>query len=65
MTVLRGLARFEVEVEVEVDVARVEGTSLGKELLQQIELLEGRPRGKARDEPILDLIYRQCLPLLD
>jgi hypothetical protein len=36
MTVLRSLARFEVEVE--VDIARVEGTSLVTELLQQMEL---------------------------
>jgi hypothetical protein len=61
LTVLRGLARFFIKVE----IAQVEGTSFGKELLQQIELREGRPWGRARDEPLYDLIYQHCLPVLE
>ncbi|KAI4955496.1 hypothetical protein J4E91_001357 [Alternaria rosae] len=61
MTVLRGNARFQVNVE----VARVDGTSFGKKLVQQMELRKRRPRGKARDMPLFDLIYQHCLPLLE
>jgi hypothetical protein len=61
MTVLRGYTRFEVRVE----VTRVKGTSFGKELLQEMELRKGRPRGKANDQPLFDLIYQKCLPFLE
>jgi serine/threonine protein kinase len=58
ITVLRGYARIQVEVE----VARVKGTSFGKELLQETELRKGRP---CNDKPLFDLIYQKCLPFLE
>jgi serine/threonine protein kinase len=30
-----------------------------------MELWKGRPRGKARDQPVFDLIYQHCQPLLE
>jgi hypothetical protein len=61
ITVLRGHAIFHIKVT----IAQVEDTSFGRELLQQLELWEARPRGRARDKPIFDLIYQHCLPLLE
>jgi serine/threonine protein kinase len=61
LTILRGHAQFRVKVE----IAQMKSTSFGKEILQQMELRKGRPWGKARDQPLFDLIYLQCLPLLE
>jgi hypothetical protein len=60
-TVLRGTTRFRIKVE----LAQVKGTSFGTKLLQQLEIWKGLPWGKARNEPISDLIYHHCLPLLE
>jgi serine/threonine protein kinase len=60
-TVLRGTTRFRIKVE----LAQVKGTSFGTELQRQIEIWKGLPWGKARNEPISDLIYQHCLPLLE
>jgi hypothetical protein len=60
ITVLRGYTRFRIKVE----LAQVKGTSFGMELLQRLEVWKGLPWGKARNEPISDLIYQHCLPLL-
>lgn len=43
----------------------MKGTSFGKELVQQMELWKGRPWGRARYEPLFDLIYQHFLPLLE
>jgi serine/threonine protein kinase len=59
-TVLRGTTRFRIKVE----LAQVKDTSFGTELLQQLETWKGLPQGKARNEPISDLIYQHCLPFL-
>jgi serine/threonine protein kinase len=61
LTVLRGTTRFRIKVE----LAQVKGTTFGTELLQQLETWKGLPWGKARNEPISDLIYHHCLPLLE
>jgi hypothetical protein len=61
IVVLRGHARLHVKV----DIAQLEGTDFGKELLQQKELRKGLPWGKARDKPSFDLIYQHCLPLFE
>jgi hypothetical protein len=61
ITVLRGYTRFSIKVE----LAQVKGTTFGTELLRQIEIWKGLPWGKARNEPISDLIYQHCLPLLE
>jgi tRNA A-37 threonylcarbamoyl transferase component Bud32 len=60
-TVLLGTTRFRIKVE----LAQVKGTSFGTEILQQLEIWKGLPWGKARNEPISDLIYQHCLPLLE
>jgi hypothetical protein len=61
LTVLRGHAQLRVKVE----FAQVKGTSFGKDILQQMELWKGRPWGKPRDKPLLDLIYQHSLPVLE
>jgi hypothetical protein len=61
LTILRGNARSRIKV----DIAQVKSTSLGKEILQQMELRRGLPWGKARDQPLFDLIHQHCLPLLE
>ena len=61
IVVLRGHAIFRITVE----VAQVKGTSFGKVLMRGIEEWKGRPWGRARDEPLFDLIYQYCLPLLE
>jgi hypothetical protein len=61
ITVLRSYTRFRIKVE----LAQVKGTTFGTELLQQLEIWKGLPQGKARNEPISDLIYQHCLPLLE
>ncbi|KAF9693449.1 hypothetical protein EKO04_008944 [Ascochyta lentis] len=61
MVVLRGHTRFSVKV----DATKVDGTGLGKKMLQEMELWKGLPCGRARDEPILNLIYQHCLPVFE
>ncbi|KAF2129690.1 hypothetical protein P153DRAFT_367057 [Dothidotthia symphoricarpi CBS 119687] len=62
MTILRGYAQFSIKVQ----VARVEGTRFGKELVQHIKLCQGHRFGnfESRDK-ISDLVYQQCLPLVE
>lgn len=61
MIVLRGHVRFVVKV----NIADIDNTDLGGELLQKINMCQadsdGR-HGSLRD--LLDIIYRHCLPLL-
>lgn len=59
--VLRGHTQFHIEVTIE----EVKSTNFGDALLQQIELLRELPWGKARDKPLIELIYQHCLPLIE
>lgn len=61
MTVLRGHAQIVIRVE----IMRVKGTSLGKELLQQLELWKVGTCSRANDNLLVDPIYQHCLPLIE
>jgi tRNA A-37 threonylcarbamoyl transferase component Bud32 len=61
VTYLRGDAVIRIRVE----VAQVQGTNFGSELLQKLETWKKLPWGAARNKPIFDLIYQHCLPNLE
>lgn len=62
MTVLRGYTQFHIKVE----IAGVEGTDFGDQLLQQVKRWHEEPISTS-DPPVnpIDQVYRHCLPVLE
>lgn len=61
VNILRGHAQFHIKVTME----EVKSTNFGETLRQQIELSSEVPWGRARDKPLIELIYQHCLPLIE
>ncbi|USP77402.1 uncharacterized protein yc1106_04676 [Curvularia clavata] len=61
MTILRGHTQFSITVE----FARIKGTSLGKTLLQNMEIWKTCPWTRANDMLLFSHIYQHCLPLIE